>query len=84
MSYFKLLKLSMRFEAEIYQRILLLPSATVVAERLCFRRCLSVHRVGGRHPPRDTVPLQQTATAADGTRPTGMHSCLLIVFCYNL
>ena len=24
-------------------------------------------------PPR---PLQQTATAADGTHPTGMHSCL--------
>ena len=43
---------------------------------------------GGVHPPRqkadppwadtrwvDTPPPQQTATAADGTRPTGMHSC---------
>ena len=37
----------------------------------------------GRHPhpradtptPGQTSPLQQTATAADGTHPTGMHSC---------
>ena len=43
----------------------------------------SVHRGhGGRsvlvhaaiHPPWQTPP-QQTATAADGTHPTGMHSC---------
>ena len=27
--------------------------------------------MSGRHPP-------QTATAADGTHPTGMHSCSLI------
>ena len=32
----------------------------------------SVH--WGRHPRADTPP---TATAADGTHPTGMHSCLL-------
>ena len=32
----------------------------------------------GRHPPWvDTPPpLGQTATAADGTHPTGMHSCI--------
>ena len=36
----------------------------------------------GRHPTRQTPPPQadtplpqQTATAADGTHPTGMHSC---------
>ena len=37
----------------------------------------------GRHPPEQTPPwqqtpptrTQQTATAADGTHPTGMHSC---------
>ena len=35
----------------------------------------------GRHPPgqtspwADTPPRQQTATAADVTHPTGMHSC---------
>ena len=28
-----------------------LPSVAVVAERLCFHRCLSVHRGGGVHPP---------------------------------
>ena len=27
---------------------------------------------------RQTPPSQQTATAADGTHPTGMHSCLKI------
>ena len=30
----------------------------------------------GRHPPLGRHPPQQTATAADGTHPTGMHSCL--------
>ena len=30
----------------------------------------------GRHPPGQTPPPQQTANAADGTHPTGMHSCL--------
>ena len=78
-----------------------LPSSTVVAERLCSHRCLSVHggvhtspRQAGRHtppwqadhhpqqadPPLGRYPTpgrhpQQTATAADGTHPTGMHSC---------
>ena len=28
-----------------------LSSVAVVAERLCFHRCLSVHRGGGVHPP---------------------------------
>ena len=28
----------------------------------------------GRHPPAD--PPSQTATATDGTHPTGIHSCL--------
>ena len=41
---------------------ILLPSATVVAERLCFYRCLSVHGRGevytpGQTPPRQTSPL---------------------------
>ena len=30
----------------------------------------------GRHPTRQTPPPPKTATAADGTHPTGMHSCL--------
>ena len=56
---------------------------TVRNSRLCFHRCLSVHRgrctppAGGRHLPhlgRNPSP-HQTATAADGTHPTGMHSC---------
>ena len=40
-----------------------------------------VYTLIGRHPPigRYTPPLadtpRQTATAADGTHPTGMHSC---------
>ena len=92
-----------------------LPSATKL-RRLCFYRCVSVHRGGGvclsacwdtpppeqtspweqtppprsRHPleqtapPRaDTPPQEQTpppgetATATDGTYPTGMHSCFI-------
>ena len=28
-----------------------------------------------RHPPGAETPPEQTATAADGTHPTGMHSC---------
>ena len=33
---------------------------------------------GTRHPPGPGTP-QQTATIADGTHPTGMHSCYIIV-----
>ena len=63
-----------------------LPSATVVAEILCFhKRLLFCPRVGwctplGRHHPQtdtpraDTLP-PKTATAAEGTHLTGMHSC---------
>ena len=29
-----------------------------------------------RHPPPADTPLQQTATAADSSHPTGMHSCI--------
>ena len=31
---------------------------------------------GSRHSPGADPPLQETTTAADGTHPTGMHSCL--------
>ena len=53
--------------------------------RLCFHRCLTVHRGWGcpgpgpegvypsMHWGRHPLP-HQTATAADGTHPTGMHS----------
>ena len=34
-----------------------------------------IHTALGRHPPGQTHPLR-IATAADGTHPTGMHSCL--------
>ena len=73
-----------------------LPSAMKL-QRLCFYRCLSVHRgvclsacwdttprgpgtttpspPGPGIPPEQTPPLEM-ATAADGTHPTGMHSCL--------
>ena len=36
----------------------------------------SVH--AGIHPPGRHLSPEQTATAADGTHPTGMHSCFLI------
>ena len=73
------------------------PPQLLLRKRLCFHRCLSVHR-GGVHPLASRHPLgrqtvlgqtppgrqtpprqtpQQTATAADGTHPTGMHSCSL-------
>ena len=64
-----------------------LPSATKL-QRLCFYTCLSIHRGEylGRYPreaPRKpTPPPQETADAADGMHPTGMHSCLrnLVVY----
>ena len=62
----------------------------VVVARLCFYMCLSFCPQGmsdrhplGRHPsPRQTPPPPPpvTATAADGTHPTGMHSCFHAVF----
>ena len=77
-----------------------LPSATVVAERLCFHKRLSAHRGEVYTPwadtpfPRqippptrqtpppwpDTTPNHETATSADGTHPTGMHSCSICSF----
>ena len=37
---------------------------------------LGRHPLPGRHPPRQTPPPHpETDTAADGTHPTGMHSC---------
>ena len=71
----------------------LLPSATKL-RRLCFYTCLSVHKGGGQpqcmlgyhHPPGAGIPTrsrhpppQQTATVADGTHPTGMHSCSTLI-----
>ena len=38
---------------------------------------MSTSVLGGIHPSGQTPP-QQTATAADGTHPTGMHSCLVM------
>ena len=32
------------------------------------------------HPPGTRPPPQQTTTVADGTHPTGMHSCRLRLF----
>ena len=65
---------SMKKSPMKFKTICLLPSATVVAERLCFHRRLSVHKGGVYNPPRQTAP--KMATAADGTHPTGMHCCL--------
>ena len=79
---------------EIFINLLLL-SATVVAERLCFQGCLSTGRCTSplgrhpparqtppsRHPPGQTPPQPKMATAADGTHPTGMHSCSKYGFC---
>ena len=46
------------------------------------RHPLGRHPNLGRHPlpGADTPPPQQTATAANGTHPPGMHSCLLAIF----
>ena len=70
-----------------------LPSATVIVERLCFHRYLSVHR-GADTPPGQTPlagkhhpPPPKMATAADGTHPTGMHSGfkkISVMFKYRL
>ena len=55
-------------------RYVLLPSATVVAERLCFHRCLSVHRRGGVHPwpgrhPPSLLGRQKARQTPPGRRP---------------
>ena len=60
----------------------------VVAERLCFHRCLSFCSHGvpactgadippDRHPLADTPP-PPTATAVEDTHPTGMPSCFSV------
>ena len=36
-----------------------------------------------QHALRQTPPLHQTATAVDGTQPTGMHFCSFIGFHFN-
>ena len=37
----------------------------------CLPQCML-----GYHPPPEQTPPRDTVTAADGTHPTGMHSCL--------
>ena len=49
---------------------------------------VSQHALGQIPPWADTPPTGQTslpemATAADGTHPTGMHSCLCVVLALN-
>ena len=62
---------------------LLLPSATVVTERLCFHRCLSVHRGEVYTPWADTLPAHPpsrhhpwTDTPPEQTRPSHRHAPL--------
>ena len=43
-----------------------------------------VHLPPGRHSPGQTPPLSQTATAAYGTHPTGMHSCVFSRVCLSV
>ena len=42
------------------------------------KRVSRILSTGGVHPPPDT-PLPETATAADGTHPTGMHSWFVLI-----
>ena len=56
-----------------------LPSATVVAERL-FSQVSVCPQGGGVHPTWPGRYPPQTASAADCTHPTGIHSCLQIKF----
>ena len=70
---------SKAFEINAVSLNSLIPPATLRQGSVFTSVCHSVHR----HPPRaDTPqtdtrlpPRPETATAADGTRPTGMHSC---------
>ena len=63
----------------------------VVAERLCFHRRLwfCSQGEGEVYPSMHWVRPPPTATAADGTHPTGMHSCFTLwelictLFCYS-
>ena len=70
---------------------ILLPSATVVAERLCFFRCLSVHGRGdvyipGQTPPRQTSPwayTPQAYTPQADTPPRDGHCIRRYAFHWN-
>ena len=46
------------------------------------RHSLGIHPTPGQTPPTpgQTPPPPQTVTAADGTHPTGMHSCTNLIF----
>ena len=54
-----------------YSNAFLLPSATVIVERLCFHRCLSLHG-GGVHPPWQT-PRLGIHPSHGQTIPLGRH-----------
>ena len=80
------LEWSPQSSSSVYWKLVFITVRNSSCERLCFHRCLSVHRgevytpLGrpphGRPPLAMQTPPRQTATAADGTHPTGMHSCL--------
>ena len=68
-------------QKNVYDRhIYLLPPANVVCEGYVFTPvCHSVHRVrvsASVHDGMHSAQCIDMATAADGTHPTGMHSCL--------
>ena len=46
---------------------------------VCLPQCMLGYTPPRADPPWSDPPPQQTATAADGTHPTGMHSCINLV-----
>ena len=90
MDYLPVKKISHKYHKYQIPNILhFLPSTNEVCEGYVFAPvCHSVHGGGvsvsvhaGIHPSPSSrhPPPQQTATAADGTHPTGMHSCIYFV-----
>ena len=50
---------------------------------VCLSACWDTHPPGQTHPPCPVHAGIDSATAADGTHPTGMHSCLVEISKYR-
>ena len=61
---------------------LLLPSATVVAERLCFHKCLSVHRVRCTPLPWQAHPLARHTTPPPPSRWLLQRTVRILLECF--
>ena len=69
---------------EVRGKVMFLYLSVILFTGGCLPHCMLGY-TPGRHSQADTphwadTPSQETATAVDGTHPTGMHSCFSFVF----